>query len=111
MKKAFVIIAATIISFSKPIYANTWCEITNFTVGAYDHGGVYLAGKVGGIDRAFIVLCGLGGCEDKATDRRLSLALAAQMASRKLNGFFQNVTDCSQIKNYDRVVYLVVKNE
>ena len=90
--------------------ADVWCDITNFEVDAYNHGGVYLHGAVGGIARGFIHLGGVNGdFNAKATDRRLSLALSAQMANKDLKGLFAGISSCSEINNYDSPVSLVVK--
>lgn len=90
--------------------ADKWCDITDYEVDTYDHGGVYLHGNIGGYGKSFIHLGGQNGDFDaKATDRRLSMALSALMASRNLRGLFVGVDTCAEVVNYNSPVSLRVK--
>ena len=86
------------------------CELSQYTVEAYDHGGVYVHGSVGGHWVNFVAICGGSSwsqtegmdCASPATKNRLALAVAGQLASRNLELFFGNLNSCSEVKGYMR---------
>jgi len=82
------------------------CTITDFEVEVYDHGGTYIHGKLNGVNVAWI---GISGNTTDATNRRLSLALSAQMAGKGLNAYFSQMNNCSEYQNYTKVTGLRLK--
>ena len=110
MKKILLLLSC-FLSFNA--FGGVNCEISNFNVEVYDHGGVYIHGSLEGGGVSWIVICGGSGgqndCSTKATDRRLSLALSAQMAGKNLNAYFADLNSCADFSNYTRVTGLRIK--
>lgn len=110
LKTSLVALVAGGLVTAAPVYADLWCDITDFQVGAYNNGGIYLHGNVGGYARGFITLSGAGSdFNAKATDRMMSLAVSAQLAGKGLEAYFVGRSTCSEVRNYDSVVYLKLK--
>ena len=82
--------------------ADVSCTISDYQVDAYDHGGTYLHGNVGGTWKNFIQLCGNTGCNDQATNRRLSIAMTGQVSGKTLDAYFVGFNTCADITNYSR---------
>lgn len=80
------------------------CQLTNYTVDTYHHGGVYLHGTLAGQNVSWIVICGISGsqgdCSSKATDRRLAVAIAAQSQGKPLKLYFDSIDSCSAYVPY-----------
>lgn len=83
-----------------PASAGVICELTNFTVDAYHHSGVYVHGDFPGYTASHINLCGIDeqtaeqDCNNDATNRRLAIALAAQAQGKPLLLFFDALNSC-----------------
>src|SRR5262245_37088129 len=98
MKQAF---AALSVFLSSSVLADVWCGVKNVQVHAYDHGGVYVAGTIEGGTAGNFSLCGTNGdCASRATDRRLSLAVAAQVTGRDLNTYWAGKASCTELTNW-----------
>lgn len=93
-----------------PHAAGVNCELSQFTVETYDHGGVYVHGVLAGQWVNWIAICGGStwsqtdgmDCTSPATKNRLAVALAAQLATRNLELFFGTLNNCSEVKPYMR---------
>jgi hypothetical protein len=93
------------------VKADVWCSLTGVVVRAYDHGGVYLDGTLSGTPVALINICGTAGdCASKATERRLAVALAAQVSSQNLSMYFTGVSACSQVQAYMNPAVIIMEN-
>jgi len=107
---AFLLVSAT----PRVSHAAVWCVLSNFIVDAYDHGGVYLHGNLGGVQVDFLEICGETNgqtdCTTQATDRRVAVALAAQTAGRNLNVYFDSFDTCSQFQPYTRATTIQMLN-
>ncbi len=86
-------------------FATVACDTVNFTIEAYDHGGSYLHGNMGGHWRQFLVLCGKTSgaqdCTTGVTDRRTAIATKAFALGKSLRLTFKNYSTCEQVQNYD----------
>jgi hypothetical protein len=94
-------------------FAASWCDIKNFTVDAYDHGGVYLKGELhaSGVNPyvkrvSYVVLV---GNTEGATNRRTSVALAAQMGGKDLELYFKDLNECSNFDEYTTATTIRIK--
>jgi len=108
MKKLVFLIAF----LSSLVLSDTWCEISEFTVDAYDHGGVYLNGKLNGQEGPYVKNVSyvvIAGSTEGATNRRTSVALAAQMASKSLEVYFKDLNSCSVFTEYTAATTLRIK--
>ncbi|MET1257537.1 hypothetical protein [Aliikangiella maris] len=105
MKK---IIIGMLIVFPSLSFAGVSCTISDFEVEVYDHGGTYIHGKLDGVNNTWINIQGKDG-NDNATNRRLSIALAAQMAGKKLEAYFESFNSCTEYQNYTRVTGLKLR--
>lgn len=93
-----------------PNAAGVNCELTQFEVETYDHGGVYVHGVLAGQWVNWIAICGGStwsqtdgmDCSGPATKNRLAVTVAAQLAARSLNLFFGTLSSCSEVKPYMR---------
>ncbi len=115
--RSFVLVSATLFAcgLSAQSRADVWCVLSDFIVDSYDHGGVYLHGTLtGGVSASFIVICGetsgTSDCTTQATDRRLAVALAAQLGGHTLNVYFTGITTCSQYQAYSRATTIQMMN-
>lgn len=101
-------------SAARVSHAAVWCVLSSFIVDAYDHGGVYLHGDLGGEQASFIVICGetngQADCTTQATDRRLAVALAAQTSGHNLNVYFDSIDTCSAYQPYMRATTIQILN-
>jgi hypothetical protein len=61
------------------VLAATWCELDNFTVDTYDHGGTYIKGTLNskGVYVKNVSYVSLKGNTEGITNRRTSVSLAA----------------------------------
>ena len=117
-RAASVILAALIASLAlmptNPAWATVFCNTVNFTVEAYDHGGTYLHGKVGGHWRQHLVLCGKTSgaqdCTTAATDRRTAIATTAFALGKSVRLSFKNYSDCAQVQDYDIPTAIRINN-
>jgi hypothetical protein len=115
MKKLSSLLFLSMISF--PAFSAVNCEISQYNVEAYDHGGVYIQGVLEGQASSWISICGGTtasptegwNCDDSATKNRLSIALVGQTTGRKLNAFFPTLNACSEFRPYMRPQGLKLK--
>jgi hypothetical protein len=107
-------LALLILTLSPNAFSEALCTLTNFTVITYDHGGTYLHGTMNGVSVAFVTICGETAgnqdCNAQATNRHLSVALAAQAAGRSLEVGFWNLISCSAFQPYMRVASIRMLN-
>ena len=91
-------------ALSATAHAAVNCTLTDVRISTYDHMGTYLFGTVNGAAFNWISICGLTNgvqdCTSKATDRRLAVALAAQVQGKPLNLYFWTETTCAQVQPY-----------
>ena len=105
-------IGAALLMICAPAFAQSAlnCTISEFEIEAYDHGGVYIHGKLNGTPVGWIVICGAIGvsqdCPAKATDRRLAVALAAQAQGKNLLAHFASLNACTEYTPYTIVAGL-----
>jgi hypothetical protein len=103
----FLSILITILPLSTMAAVN--CTISDFEVEVYDHGGTYIHGKLNGANVVWIDISGNTTGSHNASNRRLSLALSAQMAGKELNAYFSQMNNCSEYTNYTKVNGLRLK--
>lgn len=108
------VLTCSAILWSGASLADVTCELSNFEVEAYDHGGVYMHGILGGTYAGWIMLCGVTSgqqdCSAKASDRRLAIALAAQAAGKNLSVYFWSLNACSEFQPYTVAAGVRMKN-
>ncbi|MDO6498331.1 hypothetical protein [Photobacterium sanguinicancri] len=109
--KIYLSIILCFVSFS--VFSGVTCELRNLDVEVGDHGNIYLHGRLNGKDVSWIDICGGVGqspdCSSKASDRRLSVALAAQASDRILELRFSGLNSCNEYKTYLKVDSIVIK--
>lgn len=90
--------------------ASVWCNVTNYSIDAYDHGGVYLSGDFGGIPKQFITLCDKSwSCDSRTTDRRYAMAPTAHVTTTSLKAYFDYRNSSDEVKRYDRITSLTIQ--
>ncbi len=114
---AFLLATAFLLGNSLSAFSAVNCEISQYNVEAYDHGGVYIQGLLDGQGSSWISICGGStasptegsDCNDNATQNRLSIALVGQTSGRKLNAYFPTLNSCSEFRPYMRPQGLKLK--
>jgi hypothetical protein len=80
------------------------CVFSNVLVETHDTGATWVHGTVNGVWQHWVSLCGTtagqADCTTRATDRRLGIALAAQLSGQSLLLNFASLTSCSQISHH-----------
>ncbi len=103
------VLVALIAIFPMSAIADVNCTISEFEIDVYDHGGTYIHGKLDGSSVSWINIEGNATGGENASNRRLSLALSAQMVGKELNAYFSDIDSCSDYVNYKRVTGLKLK--
>jgi len=83
--------------------------ISDFETEVYDHGGVYIHGKLNGMSVSWIDISGNATGSVNASNRRLSLGMTAQIAGKGLNDYFSQLNECSELQRYTKVPGLILK--
>jgi hypothetical protein len=95
-----------------------WCEVSDFTVDAYDHGGTFIKGTLSRYDgpsltnpayEKNVYYLVLNGTTEGATNRRVSIALAAQMSGKNLEVYFKDTATCADFTDYKTATTIRIK--
>ena len=100
------------------IASAAWCEVSDFTIDAYDHGGTYIKGALSRYDGPSLTIptfeknvyyLVLNGTTEGATNRRVSIALAAQMSGKNLEVYFKDIATCADFIHYKAATTIRIK--